>query len=108
VATERVFSTGGRPMGMIINKIKDNKLFYAFIFIAEISYLLAFTGLVWPLLGALVFFSFLVMALTFFVYFGWSFFKKEIKPIRKEIVLFLLFRISLLVLTFYFFVEIRK
>ena len=92
-------------MGVIADKIKDNKLFFKFILIAEITYLLAFAGLVCPSIEAIFVFCFFAMFLNFLIFFTYSFFNTKIRPIKKEIILLFLFRLCLIFFVFYFLVE---
>ena len=102
-------------MGVIADKIKDNKLFFKFILIAEISYLVVLLGLLLPeknnqipsypflLLCA----GFLCMVLVHIIFFISSFFDLKIKSIRKEVVELFLFRLILIIMWMIFFVQFR-
>ena len=101
------FSTGGGSMGMITEKFSTKTEFYLFL-ILEISYLFAFASLVCPLLSFLFIINFSAMILTFLILFIITAFSSQVKLERSELVMFLLFRVSLILFLFYFFIEFRK
>ncbi len=97
-------------MGVIADKIKDNKLFFKFILIAEISYLSIFTLMILPYeyknsseLRDLFILFFIFMCLNHVIFILTGFFYSRFKDIKKEIALFFLFRICLIFFTIFFF-----
>jgi len=108
VANERNNSAGGRSMGVIADKIKDNKLFYSLLFVEEISYFNLIAGLILGysidsvgrsgLAVICVIASFIMMFLVHVIFFISSFFHSKIKIMRKNTVMFFLFRLILIIM----------
>lgn len=112
---ERNHTAGGRSMGVIADKIKENKSFYKLLFVEEICYINVIVGLflgfatnLLPrfLTEATAFFAvvfFFVMCLIHIIFFISSFFHFRFKIMRKNAVLFFLFRLILIFMFLIFF-----
>lgn len=102
-------------MGVIADKIKENKSFYKLLFVEEICYINVIVGLflgfatnLLPrfLTEAAAFFAvvfFFVMCLIHIIFFINSFFHFRFKIMRKNAVLFFLFRLVLIFMFLIFF-----